>query len=99
MKKPGDVPPYSFTFSLGSSARVSQSKAGEIRIADSENFVASKTIAAGLITLRPGAMREMHWHPNADEWQYWIKGTGQMTVFETGPRAMTFNFTPGDSGM
>jgi oxalate decarboxylase len=23
--------------------------------------------------------------PNADEWQYWIKGKGQMTVFNTGP--------------
>src|SRR6476619_4207116 len=27
-----------------------------------------------LVTLRPGALREMHWHPNADEWQYYIKG-------------------------
>jgi oxalate decarboxylase len=98
MEKPGNLPPYPFTFSLGSAARVSQSKAGEIRIADSEDFVVSKTIAAGLITLRPGAMREMHWHPNADEWQYWIKGTAQMTVFEPGPRAKTLNFTPGDIG-
>jgi oxalate decarboxylase len=98
MEQPGDLPPYPFTFSLGSSARVIQSKAGEIRIADSENFVVSKTIAAGLIRLRPGAMREMHWHPNADEWQYWSKGTTQMTVFETGPRAITLNFTPGDIG-
>jgi oxalate decarboxylase len=65
---------------------------------NSENFVVSKTIAAGLIRLRPGAMREMHWHPNADEWQYWSKGTTQMTVFETGPRAITLNFTPGDIG-
>jgi oxalate decarboxylase len=43
-------------------------------------------------------MREMHWHPNADEWQYWIKGTGQMTVFDTGPRAVTLNFNAGDIG-
>jgi oxalate decarboxylase len=31
----------------------------------------------------------MHWHPNADEWQYWIKGSGLMTVFNSGPRAVT----------
>jgi hypothetical protein len=36
-----------------------------------------------------GGLREMHWHPNADEWQYWIKGSGRMTVFNSGPRAVT----------
>lgn len=92
------LPPYPFTFSLGSSAPVSQTKGGEVRLADSSNFIVSKTIASALVTLRPGAMRTMHWHPNADEWQYWIKGKAQMTVFETGPRAATFNFTPGDVG-
>lgn len=43
-------------------------------------------------------MREMHWHPNADEWQYWIKGKGQMTAFEAGPKAVTLNFNAGDIG-
>jgi len=40
----------------------------------------------------------MHWHPNADEWQYCIKGKGRMTVFNTGPNAMTMDFNPGDIG-
>jgi oxalate decarboxylase len=40
----------------------------------------------------------MHWHPNADEWQYWIKGKGQMTVFNTGPNAVTMDFNAGDVG-
>jgi oxalate decarboxylase len=35
-------------------------------------------------SLRPGAMREMHWHPNADEWQYYIAGSGRMGVFAAG---------------
>jgi len=43
-------------------------------------------------------LREMHWHPNADEWQYWIKGKGRMTVFDSGPRAVTMDFNPGDIG-
>jgi oxalate decarboxylase len=43
-------------------------------------------------------MREMHWHPNADEWQYFIAGQGQMTVFNTGPKAVTQDFHPGDIG-
>jgi quercetin dioxygenase-like cupin family protein len=38
-----------------------------------------------VLAIRPGAMRKMHWHPNADEWQYYLKGTGRMTVFNAGP--------------
>jgi oxalate decarboxylase len=43
-------------------------------------------------------MREMHWHPNADEWTYIIAGQGELTVFNTGPNVVTQNFNPGDVG-
>ncbi len=92
------APPHPFIFSLGSSAPVRQSEAGDVRIADSNNFTVSTTIAAALVTVRPGGIREMHWHPNADEWQYYLKGKGRMTVFNTGPNAMTMDFTAGDIG-
>jgi uncharacterized cupin superfamily protein len=39
-----------------------------------------------------GGLREMHWHPNADEWTYFLKGTAWVTVFNTGPAAMTADF-------
>jgi oxalate decarboxylase len=97
-QKANGAPKYPFTYSLASSQPVRATKGGDLRVADSNNFVVSKTIAAGLITLRPGAMRAMHWHPNADEWQYWIKGKGRMTVFNTGPKAVTMDFNPGDIG-
>jgi hypothetical protein len=93
IKKPLGLPPYPFTFSLGSSKPVRQTNAGEVRVADSSSFIVSKTIAVGLVTIRPGALRKMHWHPNADEWAYWIKGKGRMTVFETGPNAVTWTST------
>ena len=88
----------SFTFDLGGMQPNSQTKGGSVRIADSSNFHISKTIAAALVTIEPGGMREMHWHPNADEWQYWVRGKGRMTVFNTGPHAMTADFNPGDIG-
>jgi oxalate decarboxylase len=31
---------------------------------DSTNFPISKTIAATFVTLKPGGLRELHWHPN-----------------------------------
>lgn len=92
------APPHPFTFSLGSSAPVSQTKGGTVQLADSSNFKVSTTIAAALVTMRPGALREMHWHPNADEWQYYIKGKARMGVFNTGPNVMTMDFNPGDIG-
>jgi oxalate decarboxylase len=59
------APPDPFTFSLGSSTPVSQTKGGQLSIADSSNFKVSTTVAAALVTMRPGALRQMHWHPNA----------------------------------
>ena len=88
----------SFVFDLGGMQPSSQTRGGTVRIADSSNFPISKTIAAALVTIEPGGMREMHWHPNADEWQYWVRGKGRMTVFNTGPHAMTADFNPGDIG-
>jgi oxalate decarboxylase len=92
------TPPHPFTFSLGSMTPTRETRGGTVRIADSTNFTVSTTVAAALLTIRPGGMREMHWHPNADEWQYWIKGKGRMTIFNTGPNAVTMDFNPGDVG-
>lgn len=71
---------------------------GTVRIVDSSNFPISTTIAAALVEVKPGGMREMHWHPNNDEWQYYITGTGRMTVFAANGTARTFNYRAGDVG-
>src|SRR2546423_8548468 len=75
-----------------------RSKGGTVRITDASVFPASKTIAAALVEVEPGGMREMHWHPNADEWQYYISGEARMTVFAAENNARTFNFQAGDVG-
>jgi oxalate decarboxylase len=90
--------PNPSTFAFGSMPPTKVTKGGEVRIADSRNFKASITIAAALVRVYPGGLREMHWHPNADEWQYYISGEAAMTVFNVGPRAVTQNFRPGDIG-
>ena len=86
-------------FRLSRSAPRYQNSGGSIRIADSTNFPASKTVAAALTVVEPGGMRELHWHPNADEWQYYLKGSARMTVFDTGPHANTMDFKAGDVGV
>jgi oxalate decarboxylase len=71
---------------------------GQVRIVDSSNFPAATTIAAALVEVEPGCMRELHWHPNNDEWQYYISGSGRMTVFASSGKARTFDYQAGDVG-
>jgi oxalate decarboxylase len=71
---------------------------GSVRIVDSSNFPISKTIAAALVEIEPGAIRELHWHPNNDEWQYYLTGQGRMTVFAGNGKARTFDYRAGDVG-
>lgn len=43
-------------------------------------------------------MREIHGHPSADEWQYYISGQGRTTVCAAEARARTFDFLAGGVG-
>jgi oxalate decarboxylase len=74
------------------------SKGGEVRIVDSKNFPVSKNIAAALVTVKPGGLRELHWHPHASEWQFYIAGKGRMTVFFPVDNARTMDFNANDVG-
>src|ERR1051326_2512215 len=92
------VSPHDFAFRASQPAVTKRSQGGHVRIVDSTTFKESVTIASALVTIHPGAMREIHWHPNADEWQYYISGQGRMTVFASGARARTMDFQAGDVG-
>jgi len=48
--------------------------------------------------LTAGGIRVLHWHQNADEWQYYVQGQGRMTVFFNGAKARTADFSAGDIG-
>ncbi|KAL8243720.1 hypothetical protein R6Q59_009978 [Mikania micrantha] len=72
---------------------------GLVRIVDSTNFPISKTIAAAHLDIGPGNMREMHWHPNADEWSFFLKGRARVTIFGAEGNARTFNYMAGDVGI
>lgn len=41
---------------------------GSIKILDPETFPIAKGFSTALVTVEPGAMREMHWHTTSDEW-------------------------------
>ena len=90
--------PIDFAFRTTQHPSPTKLKSGEVRVIDSSSFKISTTIAAAIVTVKPGGMRELHWHPNADEWQFYISGKARMTVFATGARARTMDFEMGDVG-
>ncbi|MET0653199.1 MAG: oxalate decarboxylase family bicupin [Hyphomicrobiaceae bacterium] len=75
-----------------------RTKSGSVRITDTKVFPVSRTIAAALVEVAPGGLRELHWHPNTDEWQYYIEGKARMGVFAASGQARTFNFQANDVG-
>jgi oxalate decarboxylase len=95
LRPPADGPRFSHRLLAQPPLRM---RGGTVRIVDSTNFPAASTIAAALVEVEPGGLRELHWHPNADEWQYFVSGTGQMTVFAATGSARTFDYGPGDVG-
>lgn len=94
----GGPSPVSFDFAMHKMPPTKSMRYGQVRIIDSRNFQVATTIAAAHVTVKPGGLRELHWHQNADEWQYYVQGKGRMTVFFNAAKARTADFNAGDVG-
>ena len=95
---PAAASKINYTFRMKAMKPNEKNGGGDARIVDSTNFPAAKAIAGVMVRIKPGGLREMHWHPNASEWQYWLQGSGRMTVFASSGKARTMNFNPNDVG-
>jgi len=71
---------------------------GSMRLVSQREFPISSTMTGAILQIKPGGLRELHWHPNADEWQYYIAGRARMPVFGSHGRARTDEFGAGDVG-
>ena len=71
---------------------------GTNRLVSQREFPISTTMTGAHMRLKPGAIRELHWHPNADEWQYYLGGRASMSVFGSHGRVRTDQFGAGDVG-
>jgi oxalate decarboxylase len=104
----GKVPPAAATFrseelppsQFSHKFRLSEQPAlvfegGEERIVSSKEFPIQTTLTAVRMDLKPGALRELHWHPHADEWQYFVRGRARVGIFGSHGRTRTEEFGPG----
>lgn len=73
-------------------------KGGRLWMVDSTRFPISKTMTGAVLDLDPGALRELHWHPSADEWQYVLEGKISITMFGSHGRFRTETLEQGDVG-
>ncbi|RFS20095.1 cupin domain-containing protein [Chitinophaga silvatica] len=68
------------------------------RVVTRTEFPISQTMAGSVLEIQPGCMREMHWHPGADEWQYFLEGTAEMGVFLAQSTIVIDQYEAGDIG-
>ncbi|HTU25731.1 MAG TPA: cupin domain-containing protein [Pirellulales bacterium] len=73
-------------------------RGGRLWLVDSTRFPISTTMTGAVLELDPGALRELHWHPSADEWQYVLEGKMSMTMFGSHGRFRTETLKQGDVG-
>lgn len=71
---------------------------GEERIVTQSDFPVQATLSAALLSIEPGGLREMHWHPTSDEWFFVLDGDAEIGIFGAHGRSKKDNFSKGDVG-
>ncbi|KAK4195028.1 RmlC-like cupin domain-containing protein [Triangularia verruculosa] len=71
---------------------------GSVKILDPATFPVAKMFSAALVVVQPGALREIHWHTTSDEWNFFLQGSGRITVYGAPAASRTFDFTAGGVG-
>jgi len=63
---------------------------------DGSQFPISTTMTGVVLEMEPGALRTLHWHPNAAEWQYVLGGQFEVTLFGSKARFRKETIGQGD---
>jgi oxalate decarboxylase len=92
------TPPETHKFRMLAQEPHSVHKGGREWRVGADRFPIAKTIAGVILDLEPGGLRELHWHPTADEWQYVLDGRVSVTLFGSHGRYRTETLNKGDVG-
>ncbi|KAK3062778.1 hypothetical protein LTS18_003365 [Coniosporium uncinatum] len=84
---------YSYHFSEQEAMQV---PGGSVKVIDPLSFPIAAKFSAAIVTIKPGAMREIHWHPSSDEWSFFLAGKARATLFTPPSNANTFDYRAGD---
>ena len=74
-------------------------KGGSARIANNKSFPAVQHLALFSLRIVKKGVREPHWHPNAIELNYVVKGKARLTIFSPGGERDIFELTVGQGSI
>lgn len=81
--------------SLSSGAQVFSNELGSITELTSESLPILEGLSAKRLLLEPGAVRELHWHANASELTYCLRGDLMVGILGDGSEFSWFRIGPG----
>jgi oxalate decarboxylase family bicupin protein len=88
----------SYTFHFSELPNTHEIEGGSsVKIIDPTIFPIASMFSAALVTIAPGAMREIHWHAD-DEWNFFLSGSARITVYAAQGNARTLDYGPGSVG-
>ncbi len=91
------APPLTHKFRMLAEAPLGVFAGGREWRVGQERFPISTTMTGAILELNPGGLRELHWHPNADEWQYVLAGQVRVTLFGAKGRYREETLNTGDA--
>lgn len=83
------------TLSLLNGEIVEENDFGSMRRVTADTLPILKNLSIKRVLLQPGAMRTPHWHANANELTYCVRGTALVSVLDDGSRFSNFVVTAG----
>ena len=75
-----------------------QCPGGTVKILDAATFPIAENVAAALLVIKPGSIREIHWHASSDEWNFFLSGQARIGVYAAQGNSRTFDYQAGDVG-
>ncbi|CAL3964544.1 hypothetical protein PZA11_002457 [Diplocarpon coronariae] len=88
----------SFSYHLSKQAPQFTTEGGSVKIVDPKTFPVAEKFSAAIVTVKPGAIREIHWHPTSDEWNFFVAGSARIGIYAAQGNARTFDYHAGDCG-
>jgi oxalate decarboxylase len=76
-----------------------KTKGGLARIANKMNFPLLEHLALFSLRIAKNGIREPHWHPNATELNYVVKGKAKLTIYSPGGDRDTFELSEGQGSV
>ncbi|EHK97143.1 putative Oxalate decarboxylase oxdC [Glarea lozoyensis 74030] len=97
---PGGIVPIekSYTYHASKQEPNFSLDGGSVKIVDPTNFPIAAKFSTAIVTVKPGALREIHWHTTSDEWNFFISGSARIGIYAAANAAQTFDFNAGDCG-